>query len=264
MLGIIGAIIIIGLICLVGATVLVVAAHLMQVKTDERVEAVQEALPGANCGACGYAGCADYASAVVNKGEGANLCVPGGKKTAEAVAFIMGTSPKEVGELRAVVNCCGINGKAKEEYLYTGLSTCAASNVLHGGSKACSYACLGFGDCARACTFDALHVENGVAVVDARKCTGCGACKKVCPKNIIWIREKSAKPAVLCSSQSRGAATRAACTAGCIACMKCEKICPTQAIKVAGNLARIELQKCISCNKCVEVCPVQVIFLIAG
>lgn len=259
MLGVIEAVGIIGFICIVGAAILVVAAHLMQVKTDERIEVVSQALPGANCGACGYAGCADYADAIVNKGESVSLCVPGGQKSAEKVALIMGTATNDVKDLKAIVSCCGVKEKTEQEYEYEGVRTCAASNGLYGGTKACSYACLGFGDCVKICTFDAIHVKNGVAVVDAQKCTGCGACKKACPKNIIWIREKSAKPAVLCSNQNRGAVTRAACTAGCIACMKCEKICPTQAIKIVNNLARIDLQKCIACNKCVEDCPVQVI-----
>ncbi|MDL2324837.1 RnfABCDGE type electron transport complex subunit B [Ruminococcaceae bacterium OttesenSCG-928-A16] len=253
------AVVIVTVLGLAGAIVLVVASHFMQVQTDERIELIQEVLPSVNCGACGFAGCADYAGAVVESGAAVNLCIPGGASTAEAVAEIMGVNAGEVGKQKAIVACQGTFAHRDRQYTYDGIETCAASATLHGGSSTCPYGCLGYGDCVVACKFDAIEVEDGVARVDMTKCTGCGACATACPKRVIWIREESEKPVVMCANHQRGAITRKACTAGCISCMKCEKVCPSGAIKVRDNVARIDLDKCTGCRACVNECPVRAI-----
>ena len=141
-------------------------------------------------------------------------------------------------------------------YKRQGVKSCAASAALYGGSSACPYGCLGYGDCVKACKFDAIHVENGLSRVDPDKCTGCGECAKACPKHIISVRPVSANPIVLCANEDRGALTHKECTAGCIGCMKCTKVCPEEAITVKDNRARIDPAKCISCGACVLTCPV--------
>ncbi|MDL2253970.1 RnfABCDGE type electron transport complex subunit B [Ruminococcaceae bacterium OttesenSCG-928-I18] len=253
------AVIIVSLTGLCGAAILVVASQLMHVEVDERIGLVQEALPGANCGACGYAGCADYATAIIESGAEVNLCIPGGASVAEEVGRIAGRDAGGVAQRKAIVACQGTEEHRSQKYENTGLTTCTASAALYGGPSACPYGCLGYGDCKEACKFDAIEIQHGVARINMEKCTGCGACEEACPKRVIWIREVSEKPVVMCANHQRGAMTRKVCTAGCIGCMKCQKTCPTEAIVVKNNVARIDLEKCIGCRKCVNDCPVKAI-----
>lgn len=244
-----------------GAVILVLAAHFLHVPEDERVGLVQACLPGANCGACGYAGCADYAKAIV-EGAPVNKCVPGGAKTAQEAAQIMGVEAGTVVTRKAIVACQGNYSNTQDKYDYEGIESCSASAALYAGRAACEYGCLGYGDCVKACAFDAITVENGLAHVDQTKCTGCGACEQACPKKIIWIRPEGEKPIVMCANHDRGALTRKACSAGCIGCMKCEKNCPADAIHVSNNVARVDYDKCTGCGKCEEVCPVHAIVIL--
>ena len=195
------------------------------------------------------------------EGAPVNKCVPGGAKAAADAAAVMGVEAGATRTVCAVVACKGENGVCKQKYDYKGISSCAAANALYGGPNACTFGCIGLGDCVKACQFDAIHVENGLAKVDPAKCTGCGACKAACPHKIIWMYEEKQKPVVMCANHEKGAATNKECSAGCIACMKCEKSCPEQAIKVAGNVARIDYAKCTGCGTCMEVCPKKVIHL---
>lgn len=258
-MSVLAAVITVTVIGLLGAAILVVASQFMQVEVDERVEKLNEILPGVNCGACGFAGCADYASAVVESGAAPNLCVPGGEDVAAKVAEVMGTKAGDVVKRKAIVACQGTTEHVKTKYDYAGVESCAAASSLYGGASSCVYGCLGYGDCVKACKFDAIEVQNGVARVNPIKCTGCGACEEVCPKRVIWIREESEKPVVMCANHQRGAQARQACSAGCIGCMKCEKTCPEGAIKVRNNVARIDLDKCVGCRACVNICPVKAI-----
>ena len=257
---IISAVVIVTVIGLLGGAILAVAAHFMHVDEDERVGKVTEALPGANCGACGYAGCADYAKAIVG-GAPANKCVPGGAKVAGEVAAIMGVEAGAVVKRMAVVCCQGSYDHTEDKYRYEGIESCAACSALYGGRATCSYGCMGYGDCARACKFDAIIVSNGLARVNPENCTGCGACEKACPNHIIRILPQSDQPVVLCANRERGALTHKACSAGCIGCMKCEKNCEAGAIKVTDNVACIDPEKCTGCRVCVNNCPVHAIVL---
>lgn len=252
------AVLIVTLTGLIGAGILVLAAQFMHVDEDERIGIVLEALPGANCGACGYAGCADYAKAIA-EGAPVNKCVPGGANTANAVGIIMGVEAGEVAKRKAIVLCQGNYDHTTDKYDYNGIASCKACAALYSGSSACEFGCLGFGDCKDACKFGAITVENGLSRVNPELCTGCGACVEACPKHIISLRVESEKPVVLCANHARGALTRKACTAGCIGCKKCEKACPTQAITVVDNVAFIDHEKCIGCRVCVSECPVHAI-----
>ncbi|HIY10530.1 MAG TPA: RnfABCDGE type electron transport complex subunit B [Candidatus Anaerofilum excrementigallinarum] len=243
---------------LIGAGILVLAAKFMHVEEDPRVGQVQACLPGANCGACGYAGCADYAKAIV-EGAPVNKCVPGGAAAAQGAAAVMGVDAGATAIVNAVVGCQGANEICKRQYEYEGVSSCRAAHALFAGPYACPYGCLGFGDCEAVCQFDAIHVTNGLAKVDTAKCTGCGMCKDACPQKIIWMHSSKDKPVVLCANHEKGAITNKECSLGCIGCMKCEKNCPEQAIKVNNFVARIDYDKCTGCGTCVEVCPKHVI-----
>ena len=245
----------------VGAIILVAAAKFMAVEEDPRIEEVASCLAGANCGGCGYAGCADYAKAVVMDGVPCDKCAPGGPKAAAAIAKIMGGEASAV-EKKAVVQCQGSSEHCKPAYDYKGIQTCAAAATLYGGPKTCSFACIGLGDCTKVCKFDAIHIVDGIAKVDREKCTGCGACAAACPNHVISvIPEHKRKPVVACQNKDKGAQTRKACTAGCIGCMKCTKVCHFDAIKVENNVAYIDQEKCKGCQLCVKECPMGVIHI---
>ena len=235
--------------------ILGIAAKVFAVETDPRIEQITQALPGANCGGCGYAGCANFADAVVRGAAPTNGCMVGGAQVAAQVAAVMGQEPLEVIPQIAVVKCQSNCDNVKQKYVYEGYDSCTAISSLSEGSKQCPYACCGMGDCVRACLFDAIHIVDGVAVVDKSKCTGCGACARACPKNIIILREASCDHEVLCSSHGRGTEVRDVCKVGCVACGICVKKCPGKALSLVDNLATIDPQKCINCGTCVEVCP---------
>ena len=248
---------IIGIIC---AVMLAVASKVMAVKRDERAALIREKLPGANCGACGYAGCDGYAAALIDgSGVKTNLCIPGGDAVSREVSAILGVAFEDVDELTAVVRCCGDCTTAREKMSYDGIKTCKAANQFFGGTKACAYGCMGYGDCAAVCPEGAITVENGLARVDKRLCTGCGLCEAACPKGIITRVPAAVREYVLCVNKEKGAVTRQQCTSGCIGCKACQRACPSEAINVADNLAVIDPVKCTACGKCMEVCPVHCI-----
>lgn len=257
--GIISAVLTVGILGLVFGLLLAFASVIFKVETDERIEKIEEALPGANCGGCGYAGCSAFAKAVVEDGAPVDGCVVGKKPVAEKIADIMGKSAGNSAPKTARVMCGGDCEKAKEKYDYFGVEDCAAANKLAGGPKTCPTGCLGFGTCAEVCPFGAINVINGVAVVDEDKCTACGKCVKACPKHIIEIVQKDKRVSVLCSNTKPGKEVNTYCSAGCIACRICEKNCPFEAVSVENNLAKVDYEKCKSCGICVKACPKQVI-----
>ena len=257
-------VIIVTVIGIIAAVMLVVAAKVMYVYEDERIGLVAECLPGANCGGCGYAGCADYAKAVVEGGAELNKCAPGGAAAVEVMAKVMGVTASAGAAKKAVVKCQGHTCHTGTKFDYQGVTTCSAAAKMFGGPGDCAYGCMGLGDCVAACPFGAIQVVDGAARVINEKCTGCGACAKVCPKFVIEIVEDDVKPMVLCNNKDNGKATRAVCKVGCIACNRCVKACPietakSKAVEVNGNLAHIDQDLCIGCMQCAEACPVGVI-----
>ena len=231
------------------------------VEVDQKEIDVRAELPGNNCGGCGYAGCDALAKAIAAGEAPANACPVGGAPVASKIGAIMGEEVGESVRMTAFVKCAGDCDKAKENYVYSGAMDCTAMNVVpNGGSKACTYGCMGYGSCVKACQFDAIHMnpETGLPEVDEAKCTACGACVKACPKAIIEIRpqgKKSRRVYISCVNKDKGAVARKACTVSCIGCGKCVKTCPFEAITLENNLAYIDPHKCKSCRKCVQVCP---------
>lgn len=249
----------IGIIC---AVILSVASKVMAVEEDERFPKVRECLPGANCGACGYAGCDGYANALIEEeGVKTNLCVPGADEVSRKLSEVLGVAFEDVIEQVAVIKCMGDCNVTENKMDYQGIESCAAAELIYGGTGKCIYGCMGFGDCTKVCPNGAICIENGIAHIDTRKCTGCGMCTKVCPNGLITVMADVERVLVTCSNNEKGADTRKRCIHGCIACRRCERECPTSAVKVIDNLATIDYNKCIDCGHCAEVCPTDCIMV---
>lgn len=249
----------IGLGLLMGA-LLALASKLFAVKKDEKAEAIKECLPGANCGGCGYSGCEAYAAAVSAGDAPVNKCSVGGAEAASKIAQIMGVDAGEQVRMRAQVMCSGTGEYAKKKYIYEGIDDCVAASKIGGGDKMCKNGCIGLGNCVRACPFDAIVVENGVAAVDYSKCKGCGICVSACPKGIIKLIPFDAKHWVGCMSVDDGKNTRKVCDVGCISCKICQKNCPAGAINVDNFVASIDYDKCTGCDICTDKCPRHIIW----
>ena len=231
-----------GMAFILGA-LLAFAAKKFAVEVDPKVEAILEALPGANCGGCGYAGCAAYADAVVREGAEANLCAPGGAGVVREIAQILGLDEVQTVRRVAYLHCAGSKDKAKDKYVYDGIKDCRSAALLAGGHKACEYGCLGFGSCVEACTFDALHMgDDGLPVVDREKCTGCGACVRACPKHLFELLPDSTTIYLACSSHDRAKAVKNVCSVGCIGCGLCVKATEGDAIEIKDNLPSIDYE----------------------
>ncbi len=243
------------------AVVLGIASKVFYVEEDPKVEAVLEALPGANCGGCGYAGCEGYAIAVVNIPTiAANLCVAGGKDVAAAVGQLTGKAVTESDPLISFRRCDKISGKVQKRYSYQGMPSCAAAATLAQGSDVCAFSCLGFGDCVVTCPFDALYIQDNIVRVRENLCTGCGKCTQACPRNILELIPRRARVAIRCSTQDKLRAVMDVCEAGCIQCSKCIKTCPANAISFVNNRITIDQKMCLAygpdCDMaCVSACP---------
>jgi Na+-translocating ferredoxin:NAD+ oxidoreductase RNF subunit RnfB len=247
------------------AVILYFVAQKFKVIEDPRIDAVEEAVPGANCGGCGYAGCRAFAEGIVKSGslEGFN-CPVGGNDTMSAVAKIMGLEAEEKEPMIAVLRCFGSRENAPQKIRYEGATTCGFAHGLYSGESGCPYGCLGLGDCVEACDFDALYMDEktGLPVVVADKCVACGACVKQCPRDIFELRPKGKKDRrihVACINQEKGAPAKKNCNVACIGCGKCVKVCPFDAITLKNNLAYIDYEKCKLCRKCVPECPTNAI-----
>ena len=235
-------------------TLLAFAAKIFAVKQNELFEPILNALPGANCGACGFAGCSSYAKAVAEDGAAPNLCPVGGNSCASEIASLMGLELQKNTRMAAYVSCSG-GLRAKKSYIYKGISDCHSAAALAGGPIDCKYGCLGLGSCVSSCTFDAIHIRDGVAVVDADACTACLKCIKTCPKGIIHAVPFNKDINVACSSHDKGGTLRKVCEIGCIGCRICEKACAYGAIQITDNLANINHEKCTGCGECAIKCP---------
>ncbi|MCM1376028.1 MAG: RnfABCDGE type electron transport complex subunit B [Muribaculum sp.] len=233
-----------------------------KVEVDPKEEAVLGALPGNNCGGCGYAGCSGLAAAIAKGEAPVNACPVGGDATAAVIAQIMGVEASSSEAMVAFVRCQGDCKKTQQDYQYSGVEDCRMMPFVPGGGpKSCNSGCLGYGSCVKVCPFDAIHIVDGIARVDKEKCKACGKCVEVCPRKLIALIPAEAKEVVACSSVDKGPVTSKACTVGCIGCGLCVKACPADAVKVENFHAVIDHQKCISCGACMEKCPKKVIVI---
>ncbi|MBN1772280.1 MAG: RnfABCDGE type electron transport complex subunit B [Deltaproteobacteria bacterium] len=241
------------------AVVLLVAARKFAVYEDPLVAAVEAALPNANCGACGFAGCHDFATKIVATRDEKMFCPPGGKDTAAKVGSLLGMAVEGRDPPVAVVMCRGSRGVANFAGEYQGLSDCRAATLVDGATKVCPYGCVGLGSCVKACSYDAIVIRDGVAVVLPERCIGDGACVQACPRGIIRMAPRDVRVYVACVSHDAGAAVRKYCKVGCIGCKRCVKACAFDAIQFDRNLARVDHDKCTACGACVGTCPQKVI-----
>ncbi|HRU13330.1 MAG TPA: Fe-S cluster domain-containing protein [Dysgonamonadaceae bacterium] len=254
----------VAVLCVIGAVssaILYIISQRFKTIEDPRIELVQEALPAANCGGCGFPGCNGFASAIVKSDTMDGFyCPVGGQTTMDNIARILGRTADVSIKKIAVVRCNGTCENRPRTNIYDGASNCTIAAALYGGDTGCSFGCLGLGDCVDSCLFDAIHInpETMLPEVVEDKCTACGACVKACPKNLIELRKqgpKSRRIYVSCMNKDKGGVARKSCEVACIGCGKCQQVCPFDAITIENNLAYIDDDKCRLCRKCVPVCP---------
>lgn len=253
------------LLALLSAVILYFIAQKFKIFEDPRIDDVQAVLPQANCGGCGFAGCRNFAEALVKSEtfEGLN-CPVGGAEVMGLTAKILGREAPVVDPEVAVLLCNGSPDVRPHTSRYDGAMDCRISASLFIGETDCSYGCMGYGDCVRACQFDAMYIDRTtqLPVIIDDKCKACGACVRACPRNLIELRKKAKKDRkiyVACSNCDKGGPARRACKVACIGCNKCQKVCEYDAITIENNLAYIDAAKCKLCRKCVTECPTNAI-----
>lgn len=255
------ALLILGGLAAVFGTLLAVASKVLHVDIDPRITEVEKVLPGTNCAICGYVGCASYAQAVVSGQALVDGCRAGGIEVAKAVGRVMGVDVEHRIPDKAYVLCRGGSNESPKKVEYQGIKECRLANMVGGGDKACTYGCLGYGDCAVVCPQNVIKMnENGLPEIDVDGCTGCNACVEICPRNVIALIPENATPFVACVSHDKARDCREVCQAskkpiGCIACKACIKVCPVDAIDFIDELVVINPEKCNGCGECVKKCP---------
>jgi Na+-translocating ferredoxin:NAD+ oxidoreductase RNF subunit RnfB len=250
---------ILAVLAIVFTALIILVGKICAVEENPKIGEVAEKLSGANCGGCGFAGCADFAKALVEGRAEVSACSATPKENKVEIAKILGQEVVETEPMFAVVKCAGNIENAIKKYDYIGNNTCEAKNTYFGGDKKCSAGCLGGGSCEAHCSFGAITVVNGVAVTNKALCTGCSVCVKGCAKHVIELIPKSASVYVACSSHCKGKDVMSACKVGCIGCGLCAKNCPNGAITMKDNLPYIDYTKCNGCLTCIEKCPKKVI-----
>ncbi len=245
--------------------ILYFVAQKFKVFEDPRIDQVEEALPAANCGGCGFPGCRNFAETLVKTESWDDLfCPVGGNDTMAKAASILGKEAIEQAPRVAVIRCNGAPEFRPRTNVYDGAPTCAIAHSLYTGEGGCPHGCLGCGDCVVVCNFDAIHMDplTELPVVVDDNCTACGACVEACPRDIIELRKKNKKDRkifVSCINEEKGAVAKKNCSVACIGCSKCFKVCPYDAITMNNNLAFIDSDKCKLCRKCVVECPTSAI-----
>ena len=243
---------------LVLGLLLTVANKVFEIPSDPKRDAVRNALPGANCGGCGFAGCDALADAIAAGQAPVNACPVGGAATAAEIAKIMGVeeAPQQVRNVATVV-CQGTLDRCKTKFQYHGINDCVAATLVNDGNRACQYACLGLGTCVRACKFDAIHIDenSGIAKVDPEKCQSCGACVKACPKHVLSLQPETLPVRLLCRAAEEGNLVSDNCKIGCVGCELCKNACKFDAITMVNHLPVIDREKCTGCMMCAETCP---------
>ncbi len=250
---------IIGAVGLISAALLYIASKVFYTRENPLIKEVEAILPGANCGACGFPGCAGLAEAIVEKRDPSLNCPAAPKETIAEIGKILGIKMEAGDAKKAVILCNGTRANASFRSRYLGIMECEAVHNLYTGEKTCQYSCIGLGSCIKACPFGAISLRDGIIEIDEEKCTGCGKCVKVCPRHVLVLWKSGPKVLVRCSSRDKGPATKSNCSVGCIGCTRCVKACKFDAIVMDGPLARIIDDKCTRCGECIKVCPTNAI-----
>jgi electron transport complex protein RnfB len=239
---------------------LALASKKLAVEVDPRIEEIEDLLAGANCGACGYPGCSAFARAILAKEAEVNQCTSLDNEGIAKIAKIAGVEAKAASNLVAMVYCKGGKREVTSRFDYQGIESCKAAALIAGGNKSCEYGCLGFGSCEKACSFDAITMDdNRLPIIDRERCVGCGKCVEACPKNLISLVPETQYIHIQCHSNAQGSLVKKVCPLGCIGCGLCEKFCPFDAITVENNLAKIDYEKCRNCGICILKCPTGII-----
>jgi len=217
-----------------------VAEKKLHVEEDHRIAKILDELPNANCGGCGYPGCAKFAEVVVAGEAEINGCPVSDDDARKAIGEVLGVDVESGEKQIARLMCQGGNYETAKKAQYAGIDSCLGASVFGGGDKMCNYACLGFGECVDACTFDAMYMsENGLPVIIEDKCTGCGKCAEVCPQNVIELHPESHKLFVFCKNLDGAKTARKVCLKACIACGICVRNVEEGQMEVTDNLAKI-------------------------
>ena len=241
------------------ASLLYIIAQKFKVYEDPQIEEVDEILPGANCGGCGSPGCKPFAEQLVQSDDISEMfCPVGGNDVMGQIAELLGKVVKEQDPQVAVLRCQGSCDHRPKTNYFDGPSSCQLEAMVYAGETDCSFGCLGSGDCAAVCKFDAMYMEDGIPIVITENCTACNACVVACPKNLLELRPKNKRDLkiyVACANEDKGGIAKKACDVACIGCKKCLKACPKDAITIDSFLAYIDPETCTLCRKCVDVCP---------
>ena len=236
-MSIIIAVLALGGLTLTLAIMLVIANKKLYVYEDPRIDNVEEMLPHANCGACGYPGCRPFAEALVSGEVLPGKCTVGTEEGREAIANYLGVAAGGEEKQVARLACAGGINVARNRAQYEGMKSCQAASLVSGGGKGCFWGCLGFGDCDRVCDFDAIHMNvHGLPVVDIDKCTACGDCVEVCPKDLFSIQPISHQLWVACKNLEKGDDILEDCQVACTACGRCAMDAPGDLITIENNL----------------------------
>ncbi len=253
------------LLGLVAALILYFFAQKFKVYEDPRIDQVEDALPGANCGGCGFPGCRNFAEACVKAETFDDLnCPVGGNEVMVTVSGILGKEAGETDPLVAVIRCNGSFENRPRTNVYDGAQNCTIVHNLYTGDTDCPFGCLGHGECVDACNFEAMYMDEktGLPVIIDENCVACGACVEACPRDIIELRKRNKKDRkifVSCINEDKGGIAKKYCSVACTGCTKCFKVCDYDAITMGNNLAFIDSEKCKLCRKCVVVCPTNAI-----
>ena len=249
------SLVILGGIGLVSAVVLAIASRIFFVKTDPRIEEIEDILPGANCAGCGFPSCHTYAENIVEAGAEPNRCVLCAAEGVGKISSILGIEATTAEKKVAAIHCYGGKTAAKA-FEYGGIPSCRAASLYSGGDTLCTYSCLGFGDCVGVCPFGALSRSGREAPqVDRERCTGCGNCVKVCPKEVISLIPRKGRIFVGCNSYEKGKTVRKICEVGCIKCNRCIKNCSESALSMKDDTVFVDYEKCNGCGTCIKECP---------
>lgn len=254
MLDILFPVIILTGLAVIFAVAIIIVGKKLAVKEDERIGEITSLLAGANCGACGKAGCADFAKALLEGTAKISDCNPTSHEKKEEIQKVLG-SHEALGEKTLVVNVCTGGNSCENKYTYQGYGDCNSIELLAGGRKSCPSGCIGFSSCVKSCPEHAIYLKDGVAFVDHSRCVQCGICIKHCPKKILRRIPASAVYYIACSNCDKGKEVRNNCKKGCIGCGICMKVCPSGAITLVNNLPVFDYTKCTSCGLCAEKCP---------